>query len=480
MDKESFVKVIRFALDVYMGRVRFDDTDNEQQHHIQLGELQIDLKASVYSDRKIITREYCITKGDHILCRFILGQSLMLFSKGMLLFRKQVLSESPISGIATLKKNFDERIMVPAAIIFLASTCGKKIWLSSAASFDELWNLFNRDVNQQRQVFHVDSLTSECFAPEFYNGIEIESARHYPVQETKRLSEIAEIICGKTASKEQLGSSGIPYLRARCICDNKIQCDQVYVLPEYVSKFSRQLLQSGDILLTKFFGQNKLAVVTDDDLPGIASNGLFIIRPYDVSEGYLFKYLTSKTGSSIFSQQLNHITHGATILSITAKDLSTLPVPIYDEEMMKTFETQEPVNNHQMLSVVRVINQRASKNDGMMLEREVYDNFQNQGWAQYEIKGSHVYVSDNSRTFFDYCYVLGQYTVYVEIKASSLHWARHKTKAIMDLLMTASNTIIILTTGSYFEIHKAGSSGVLKLTHTPKPDEVISWLREVD
>lgn len=85
--------------------------------------------------------------------------------------------------------------------------------------------------------------------------------------------------------------------------------------------FSEQLVQEEDTLLTKNFGQNKIALVTADDVPGIASNGLFIIHSYDVSEKYLYRYLTSKTGNEIFNKQINRIQRGVIIPSIALRDL---------------------------------------------------------------------------------------------------------------------------------------------------------------
>lgn len=129
----------------------------------------------------------------------------------------------------------------------------------------------------------------------------------------------------RAAKRNEYADTGIPYLRARDIQNGKIQkVDVLYIAQENVMAFSRQLLQEGDILLTKNFGQNKLALVTEDDIPAIASNALFIIRPIEISEGYLYRYLASETGNQTFNKQINRIQKGMTIPSVALADLYML------------------------------------------------------------------------------------------------------------------------------------------------------------
>ena len=140
--------------------------------------------------------------------------------------------------------------------------------------------------------------------PEYYNGDDKLIEEKLSGSNVKELGEVATIIAGKGARREEYSDKGIPYLRARDIKNGKVQTPEVYISTDNVGVYSRQLLQEGDILLTKNFGQNKLALVTEDDIPAIASNMLFIIRPFEVSEGYLYKYLTDRKSTRLNSSHL--------------------------------------------------------------------------------------------------------------------------------------------------------------------------------
>jgi hypothetical protein len=127
-------------------------------------------------------------------------------------------------------------------------------------------------------VYYTKKLYPENFMPEKYNGEQERLDKALDRYETKTLQEIADIILGKSVSRWELSEKGIPYLRQRDIKNGVIVKPDKYVTEDAAEKYAKQLLQEGDILLTKNFRQHKVARVTSDDLPAIASNSLFIIR----------------------------------------------------------------------------------------------------------------------------------------------------------------------------------------------------------
>lgn len=191
--------------------------------------------------------------------------------------------------------------------------------------------------------------------PENYNGKKERIDEVLDRYETKTLQEIADVILGKYVSRSELGEIGIPYLRQRDIQNGIIIEPNTYVAETATEKYAKQLLQEGDILLTKNFGQHKVARVTSENLPAIASNSLFIIRAFGVPEGYLYEYFTSNTGKAVLDQQLSSIEQGATVATINKADLKGLRVPIFDETTMLSFPQIQDMN---ATDALRMLNQK--------------------------------------------------------------------------------------------------------------------------
>jgi len=171
--------------------------------------------------------------------------------------------------------------------------------------------------------------------PEYYNGVKEEINRTLDKYKTKLLNEIADVFIGKNIEKNELGNNdGVQYLRARNIGISGIKQSDIFVDEKYIRKYAKYILQSGDILLTRCFGQLKYVQVKDSDLPAIASVGLIVIRTVDVPEEYLYSYLTSETGKEIFKKQISLIKKGQTIEFIGINELKKLKIPIFDEKTM--------------------------------------------------------------------------------------------------------------------------------------------------
>ena len=307
---------------------------------------------------------------------------------------------------------------------------------------------------------------------------------------TKRLDEVAEVISGKSARSYDYQEDGIPYLRGRDIQDGQIVKTEVYLSVDIAEQFARQLVQEGDILLTKNFGQRKLALVTEANLPAIASNGLFIIRPFGVSEKYLYRYLTSKTGNAVFNEQLEEIEKGVVFPSISLKDLKTIQVPIFDEYIMQDLEQIDRLSEEEKvetaLRIIEAFRRSASLGSRSKIaqetEKQVYSDLISAGWDPSRFTNEFkIPVDERSFVASDFLYLLPDNTkVVIEVKLSLTRKAKEWVRSIAELLSRKEKCFYILTTGYYYEVHVSGKSASLKLLHAPKIDEIIEWERGLD
>lgn len=330
-------------------------------------------------------------------------------------------------------------------------------------------------------IFHSDNLLAENLHPAFYYDPlhSIAKGFHYTV--LKRLEEIADVIGGKSANSTDYLSQGIPYLRARDIQQGVIVKPDVYLPPSLASQFSKQLLQEGDILLTKHFGQRKLALVTSNNLPAIASEALFIIRPFGVSENYLFRYLTSKTGNAVFNEQLRKLERGA-VPSIRLSELKLIEVPIYDDDTMLDIERIDSLNEHEGIETALRIMQSIDVGDGASIERQVRNDLLLAGWDETKlVRHTAIHQNERMSRFADYVYILPDDTkVVFEIKRRIASVSREWVSAIKEILQGDEKYFYILTTGLYYEAHFTGRIESYKCIHAPTIEELINWERGLE
>lgn len=296
------------------------------------------------------------SKTDDREWKIALAPASVLYGTNMEKTRKMLLEEYSIQGVFTLKNAFFRLSTIPTAVLILGKS--NKIWLTSVITNDDVVALMHDISSYSRKVYYTEQLDVKNFMPEYYNGEMNEINAQLAKYETKKLQDIAEIINGKNAGNGHLTGKGIPYLRGRNLQNGKIVEVKDFIREDVIDEYAKQLLEEGDILLQKQFGYHKMVRVTADDLPAIASSGLFIIRAFGVPESYLYQYVTSETGRAIFDKQLSSIERGAVIQSIALKDLKELRVPIFDEQTMLTFANVDNVSVNDLLPAIK---QMASK-----------------------------------------------------------------------------------------------------------------------
>lgn len=480
INKQEFYDLIEFALEEYCGRTMTgSSTLINGNIYKQFGSITAAISKVVADKNHLWIRHYEVSDENGInIVSFFLGHAAMLFSMNTQPFREKLLAEHTIKGVITLKQRVFRNTTIPAAVIVLNKS-GEQTWFTSAENIDFLISNLLSEFDENQKVYYSNNIDAKNMMPEYYNGDLQEIESHLSNTEAKELGEIATIIAGKSAKQEDFAESGIPYLRTRDIQDGRIISPDKYIGVENIDKFSKQLVQEGDILLTKNFGQNKLSLVTENDTPAIASNGLFIIRPYDVSEGYLYKYLTSKTGKEVFNKQIKRIQKGVTISSIALSDLIHILVPIYDEETMRNIESMDRLSKTEVIEATKQFAKRYRFES--KLENKVYFDLLEAGWKNEDLlKEAWVLIGENRNWNPDFVYKLpDKRKVYIEVKTDFMIVRPEWVLAMKQILYGEEKCFFILTTGSYYEVHASGIEKSLALLQAPTIDEILRWEKEV-
>lgn len=422
----------------------------------------------------------------------LFGPTNDLFAANMKQARENYLKKEPIEGIITLK-NTIARLTFPTSVIVLGSRRIKSTWLTSATSIDDLVHIFSDITTYQRRVYYTSHLDPKSFMPEFYNDAQKhlnEIIDKYGSQKVVRLEDIAEIILGKSVQREEFCEDGFFYLRGRDIQNGVICNPNTYVAESYVQKYAKQLLQEGDILLSKNFGQHKIAQVTSKNLPAMASNGLFIIRPVNVPEDYLFQYMTSNTGKEVFDKQLTQIETGTTIRSITLTGLRGIIVPLFDEQTMLELSKTDEMSIETAIHMLTKTTQSSTPSDlkqfRSAVESRVYDEFLNSGWNEADILiGNAAGSLQLQEGKFTPDIVLQNGKVWiaiVEVKSDLTLMSPHWIQQVQEVIKKKIVPFFILSTGFYHEIHSTQTGSVKKLNKVPSKEFLLSMLdaKEVD
>jgi type I restriction enzyme M protein len=124
-----------------------------------------------------------------------------------------------------------------------------------------------------------------------------------------------------------LDEAVIPYIRIKDIQRSQINSGSSWLsLEAAASVDSRWKLKAGDILLSKSGTIGKAGVIRNGGVGGIASSGLFVIRPDQdrLDPHFLLAYLNSKEVKAWMDDR----SRGVTIRHLSIRTLEDLPVPI--------------------------------------------------------------------------------------------------------------------------------------------------------
>lgn len=310
----------------------------------------------------------------------VLAPAAILFSTKHKKNREYLLKHFHIKGVITLKNTVFDFSAIAMALIILDNKKGDT-WFTSASSMEEVLKLILNEKNHKHNVYYSSSVESINLMPEYYNGESKKIDNLLYNYETKSIEEIAELFIGKNVPSEELTDRmGFSYLRARNLIDGKIIASQ-YVKNEYIDKYSKQVLLPGDIVISKNFGEKRIAKVQEDDCPAIASNALIVVRALNVPEDYLYTYFHSRAGRLIFQKQLESIEKGTTIRTINLQDFKKIKIPIFDNVTM--FEMMN-INKLDRQELSNLSNHISSKIESE-IEIRAIEMFRLNGWNKNEI-----------------------------------------------------------------------------------------------
>ena len=400
-------------------------------------------------------------------------------------FREQILQGEKVQGIFTLKDSFFGRGTIPIGVIVIGDKCADSIWLTSAISTDDVIQIFTDISSYHRPVFYTTHLDAGNFMPDYYSGEKEQAEAALDKISGKgfvRLEDVADIILGKSAQQDDFGERGFFYIRPRDIQGDEIINPDIYVKEATAEKYAKQLLQEGDILVSKNFGQRKIAMVGLDNLPAMASSGLFIVRPSGISEKYLFQYLSSNTGRKIFDKQLNCIERGVYIRSINLKDFKDIKVPVFDEQTMMDFLRIEELNLEDAIRLFSNAREKQEKNDfkqfDSMIEKRVYDDLVVAGWDKQEIRIRGMALDLQSGKWEPDIVLLkgNTWIAAIEVMADFVSIESDWIRKVQEVVSGKKVPFLIISTGFYYEIHSTETSAVRKFTKPPSKEVLASLL----
>lgn len=484
LKKRDLCDLLSYALHEYANKTVMKKKPMEEGHITKtFGSINVDISMLVTEKNSLYLRRYDVKANDgKPAFSFILGHAVMLFAYSAHRFREDLLEKEHVKGVVMLKQSVFDHVVVPAAVIILDIEAGET-WLTAAESLDQLIELICGNFEDRHKVYYTDSISSKNMLPEYYNGDDKIIEEKLSGSDVKELGEIATVILGKAARREEYSDKGIPYLRARDIKDGKVHTAEVYISSESVRAYSRQLLQEGDILLTKNFGQNKLAIVTNNDIPAIASNMLFIIRPFNISEGYLYKYLTSKTGQELFNKQINRIKKGVTVPSVALHDLIHVKIPVLDEYTMQSIERIDSISKDEIVKTTMSLMKHTSMFNESKIEETVREVLLSMGWSSdrfIDEKLLTLNIGNGRKWIPDLVYQLDDgRKVIIEVKSNLCMIRPGWIEAMQFILHGDGDFIFILTTGMYYEIHIPGIEKSLQMISPPTIDVILDWEKEM-
>lgn len=425
--------------------------------------------------------KFTIENNDNNLkTKLIIGASNLLFSHRLLDYREKLI-EQDFSGIVTTKKSFFKNTGATFAIIIFSEKSENKFF-STVEDSEDLYNIIFNKKSSKQKIFYASEINKNNLTPENYNEKSNAVKQIFSNYKTMKLGEIAEIINGARTSRSDLVNSGIPYLKSGCLKNGKITPDGVCVKEADCENFAKQLLQEGDILVTKYFGQNKIVFVTEDDLPAIASDQLAIIRPHSVSDFNLYKYLSSNAGKVLFGQQLTSVSTGTTIKSLNLSSLKELEIPMLDINSAKQFEAEFETKhkntfNDLLLNLENEINQISESE----LEKSIRNDLINVGWNNTDIV-THYKIYMKDRCFIpDFMLMDNNNPIAcVEVKSFSLLLNKDFLVNLIKNNMKQDNILLIVTIGSYYEVYRAFNNElkVFKFYEPPKKEELLKIQKE--
>ena len=402
-----------------------------------------------------------------------------LYSKKYLSLREELISKG-INIVVTTKRNYFSRVYnTSIAFIISKKTPTSEVLFSTVDSPEELADIIFDEGRFKRKIFFASSIDSNNLLPENYSYEKKNLSSFIDSFNPKKLEDIAEIIPGANPVWTDYSEdrTGIPLLSSGSIKNGKIVKCTKFIREENYKKFSRQLLQSGDILITKLFGQNKICIVDDDMLPAIASNFLYIIRPLGLADFNIYEYLSNNAGKLLFKKQLDEVSTKGTIQSISLSALKQLKIPQLRKEDMSSFEMKYNENFSDIQAMAKDVIEKLSESK---IEDEVFDSLLKAGWKIGEISRDYnISYDDNKALRADFVLFDNKEPVaFIEVKSSILQIEQIIQQ--IKCIQKQKRILALISLGQYYEAYKydGESFSVHKFFSAPTKADLIRIVKE--
>ncbi len=489
MDEKHFIKIIDLALKEFLDKDYSPIAIWGRNNDVKDSEVEVEVvsRKGLEPDAKYKIFEFHARNlQDNQTLNFVICNTTVLFSKKTINERRQWLNK--MKGVITIKQHFLEDSRIPFSIVFLGEKKNGLTWFAYTNNAFDLWKLYEEDGSEPALVCIVKRPDPVNYLPEYYMTPVTERVHNEKTVPIKELQDLAEVIIGASVKANEKGNRGIPFIRPRCIKNNNIiEQEEAYVNERYIDKYKGKMLQEGDILLPRQFMSFKLGYVRQSNLPAIASDGLFIIRPFNIGNKYLGKYLLSETGRSSYMKQLRQIQKGGVIPYFTQKDLKHLKVPIFDKDVMDDIETTGTISTSKGIEfITKITNNLHEIMPEKMLEEMVINSFWEKGWkADDLLYPSKLLELPAALTEIKYQPDLilldaGQPIAVVEIKTSFSNISKKWLSKMKEVVNNSQNILLVLTTGIYYEIYTKDFNCIWRDVEAPSFDEVVRLSREVN
>ena len=161
----------------------------------------------------------------------------------------------------------------------------------------------------------------------------------------EKLGDVAEIFRGKAISKKD-PTGNIAVVNISNMGDYKVMYDDLEHIDEEPRKVTNYVLKSGDILIPARGTSVRTAIFEEQSYTCIASSNVIVIRPDQnkLLTAYLKMFLDSPMGIKL----LTAMQQGATIISISYKDLKEMevPAPSIEEQKKLADEYEEELERY--------------------------------------------------------------------------------------------------------------------------------------
>ena len=475
---KSLEDLIRFALSAYMhlnNTSEYADLNDKGFKKIIFDSLCVDIVKNEFELYKYTVQDF----NNNFNVSFIIGKSTILSNRSFQTFREKILASGGVIGVIEFKQRLSGSWIIPGAFIILGEEKKDISWFATVDSIEDIVELFKGNLKSVKNVYYSSRISSYNLLPNYYNEQNM-SDNFLKDSKIVMLDSIASIVAGKAASQEDFAEGGIPYLRNRDIKNHKIIRPSLFIKSDKAAKFSKQLVLEGDILLTRYFGQNKLVLVSAADVPAIASSGLIIIRPFDICENSLYKFLISRTGREVFNRQINRIQKGVTIPTINISDLRKISIPVFSMELIKDFENRKSLSLSELINASNKLSKTYSEE---YISKKIIRDLILQGWDESKFSKEvdvAVDLGNNKRFIPDYIYVMPDgRKIIIETKTEKAQINSLWINAVKYILLGENNFVFILTNGIYYEVHVSGQVQSLKIFHPPTLEQIMNWEKEV-